>query len=183
MTVVLQIAVFGSSQPQPGSVFYEEAFRIGYVLAEAGWTVVNGGYDGTMEASAKGAKEAGGKTLAVTVGSFRKSGILANPFIDSEIVVDTYGDRLAMLTRIADGYVVLRGGSGTLTELFLSWELVKNGSLPPRPIILFGKTWPRIMDFLGQELADETAFRNFRHLLMFADVPAQVVKIIKGYYG
>ena len=58
------IAVFGGSRVERGSRQYVEAERVGALLAQAGFTLINGGYAGTMEASAKGAKESGGALSA-----------------------------------------------------------------------------------------------------------------------
>jgi len=56
------VAVFGSSEPQPGEVAYEAARGLGRALAGRGLIVVNGGYGGVMEASSRGAREAGAAT-------------------------------------------------------------------------------------------------------------------------
>ena len=60
------VAVFGGGAPQPGSPAYIEAQRLGRLLAQAGYNVLNGGYSGTMEAVSRGAIEAGGHVIAVT---------------------------------------------------------------------------------------------------------------------
>ena len=57
------ITVFGSSRTKKGGGPYKEAYQLGKLLAEAGFVVCNGGYGGLMDASARGAKEAGGKTV------------------------------------------------------------------------------------------------------------------------
>ncbi|MCK4850323.1 MAG: hypothetical protein KAT11_03175, partial [Phycisphaerae bacterium] len=67
------ITVFGSYEPKTGSAEYEQAYQVGYELAKAGFVVANGGYAGTMEASAKGAKEAGGETIGVSCRAFARS--------------------------------------------------------------------------------------------------------------
>ena len=175
----IKIAVFGSSQPRPGTEQYEKAQQLGRALAEAGWTVVSGGYRGVMEAVSRGAKEAGGSTIGVTTVFFSKKGLKPNDFIDTEIQTPTYADRLLKLTEISDGYVILRGGSGTFTELFFSWELEKNKSIPPRPIVLYGDQWPRIIDFLAGELADELSFSSYLDLLEYASEPEKTVEIIR----
>ena len=174
-----KIAVYGSSQPREGTNFYVEAYAVGYALAEAGYTVVNGGYRGVMEASSKGAREAGGKTIGITTAFFSARNIKPNAYTDSEICVPTYGERLLKLVGMSDGYVVMRGGSGTLNELFCTWELIKNRSLPHRPIILYGEHWRRIIDFLRQELSDELSFSSFLHLLAFAVTPEEVIELLR----
>ena len=174
-----KIAVFGSSQPRPGTKQYEEARQLGRALAEAGWTVVSGGYRGVMEAASRGAKEEGGKTIGVTTAFFGKKGLKPNEYVDTEIQTPTYAERLLKLTEISDGYVIMRGGSGTLTELFFSWELEKNKSIPPRPIVLYGDQWPRIINFLAEELPDELSFSSYLDLLGYANEPEKAVEIIR----
>lgn len=60
------ITVFGSARPQAGEADYEEARRLGGELARNGFQVCTGGYTGVMEAVSRGAKEAGGRTIAIT---------------------------------------------------------------------------------------------------------------------
>ena len=175
----IKIAVFGSSRPKPGTGPYEEARSLGRSLAGAGWTVVTGGYRGVMEAASRGAKEAGGKTIGVTTAFFNGKNLKPNDYVDTEIKTPTYAERLLKLTEISDGYVILRGGSGTLTELFFSWELEKNKSIPPRPIVLFGEHWKRIIDFLAQELPDELSFSSYLHLLRYSVDPEETVDLIR----
>ena len=175
----INIAVFGSSRPQPGSSAYDEALAVGLALGEAGWAVVTGGYHGVMEAASRGAKEAGGKTIGVTTAFFDGKNLKPNAFVDSEIRTPTYADRLLKLTEISDGYVIMRGGSGTLTELFFSWELEKNTSIPPRPIVLYGEHWPRIIDFLAKELPDELSFSSYIHLLKYSIDPEETVRFVR----
>lgn len=52
------VAVFGAAWAQPGSALYAESEALGAALARAGFELVNGGYAGTMEGSAKGAATA-----------------------------------------------------------------------------------------------------------------------------
>ena len=173
----IKIAVFGSSKTRPGNRWYEEARILGAEIASMGWTVVNGGYSGIMEASSRGAKETGGKTIGITT-SFSPSS--PNVYTDNEFRVDTYSARLTELMTMPDGYVVFHGGSGTLAELFLSWELVKNGSVHPKPIVLYGDFWGKIFAVLKHELSGEHSFSTFMHLLNFSDDPDEAVSLLKS---
>ena len=56
----MNITIFGGSLPQTGSKGYQEAYNLGQLLAQAGHSVITGGYIGTMEAVSRGAAEAGG---------------------------------------------------------------------------------------------------------------------------
>jgi len=171
-----RVVVYGSSQPREGSEPYERAREIGRALAREGWTVVTGGYAGIMEAVSRGAKEAGGVTVGITTAS---SGRPANPYLDREIRVSSYGNRLLELTRQGNAFVVMPGGSGTLAELFLTWELEKNTGIPPGPMVLYGPVWRRVIECLGVELVEELSFSSYLHLLHFADSPSEAVRIIR----
>ena len=63
------VEVFGSSQSQPGDGDYELGVEVGRLLAEAGYSVTNGGYGGLMEAASVGASQAGEMSL----GSLRRA--------------------------------------------------------------------------------------------------------------
>lgn len=64
------VSVFGTGRAKTGDKNYKEAQELGRLLAGAGFAIANGGYGGTMEASAKGAKEAGGEVVGVTCTAF-----------------------------------------------------------------------------------------------------------------
>jgi hypothetical protein len=183
MDTETRIVVFGSSQPGPGTSLYEEARAVGSALAREGWTVITGGYGGVMEAASRGAKEAGGTVIGVTTEFFSGRFPKANPYVDREVRMPSYGERLLELLRLGDGYVVMTGGSGTLAELFLAWELVKNKNLPERPIVLCGAQWRRIMDVLGRELSEELSFSSHLHILQFAETPEETVRLMRAAFS
>ena len=121
------ISVFGSSRPTEATPQYTIAYEVGAALARAGYIVCNGGYGGTMEASAKGAKEAGGEVIGVTCSAFKRGKV--NAFISREFVTNSLNERLDKLIELGLAYVVLPGGTGTLLELALVWELKNKGFL------------------------------------------------------
>lgn len=134
------ITIFGTAKARDGDSTYTLAYRIGKLLAQAGFAVANGGYGGTMLAAAKGAAEAGGKTIGVTCSAFKRSA--ANEYISREIITNSLDERLDTLINLGQGYVVLPGGTGTLLELAKVWELKNKGFLPKnKPIILVGEFW------------------------------------------
>ena len=107
----IQIAVIGSS----GIVeYYEEARIIGAFIAENGWILINGGRDGIMEASAKGAAEKGGIVIGIHPGDSLDE---ANPYCTAVIPTGMGFARNAVNILSADVVVAISGGFGTLTEL------------------------------------------------------------------
>lgn len=142
------ISVFGSARIRPGRPTWQEAEQVGLLLARAGATVMTGGYGGVMEAASKGAREAGGHVIGVTVGAFEKLGRRSgpNPYIDELIHYDTLSARLLHVVKECDGAVACDGGIGTLSEVSLMWSLVQTGEMLPAPIILLGDRWQPTLD-------------------------------------
>ena len=103
------VTIFGSSSVGCEEAEYGRVMRLGRLLAQAGFVVCNGGYGGVMEASSRGAKEAGGRTLGITTRQFR--GSRANPWIEHERCAKTWRERLFQLIDAGDGYVVCGGGT------------------------------------------------------------------------
>jgi len=167
------ITIFGTGRAKSGDAAYTLAYGIGKLLAQAGFTIANGGYDGTMLAAAKGAVEGGGKTIGVTCSRF--AGV-PNEYISREIVTDSLDERLDTLIKLGQGYVVLPGGTGTLLELSKVWEL-KNKGFPEanKPIILVGGFWKPLVDLIATDDPDSSGYIDQ------ANEPEQVIKLITDY--
>lgn len=146
------ITIFGSSKPVEGEIEYEFARKLGYELGKVGFTICNGGYGGIMEATARGAKEAGAKTIGITVATFGGS---ANKWIDEEIKARDLFERLKVLIEKGDGYVVLKGGTGTLVEISLVWELMNKGLINPKPFIAVS-FWSPVIEIISEQLRYES---------------------------
>lgn len=140
------VTLFGSSQAREGEPDYEKARELGRALAKAGYTVCNGGYGGIMGASARGAKEACGKTIGITTDDF---GVPANRWIDKEIRVKKWSDRLFKLIETGDAYVALDGGTGTLVELFVVWEM-SNKRFIQKPLVVLGRQLQECISLVRQ---------------------------------
>ena len=164
------VTIFGTAEAERGSEVYELAFRVGKMLAEAGFTIANGGYGGTMLAAAKGAAEAGGKVIGVTCSAFERT---VNKYVSREIVTGSPDERLDTLTRLGQAYVVLPGGTETLLELAKVWELKNKGFIEKsKPIILVGKFWIPLLELIA---VDEPASVN---CLQQVDSAEQINKLI-----
>jgi uncharacterized protein (TIGR00725 family) len=138
------VTVFGSSRPREGDVDYEEARVLGRALARHGFAVCSGGYGGIMEAVSRGAKEAGGKTYGVTAEFFGSAKL--NPWIDVEVRKQTWEERLFELIRMAHGFVACKGGTGTLVELAVVWEMLNKSVMSGKPFAVLGDFWLPILE-------------------------------------
>jgi uncharacterized protein (TIGR00730 family) len=178
-----RITVFGGAQPRPGDGEYQQALRLGALLGSARYTVLTGGYIGTMEAISRGAAENGGHVIGVTceeIEAWRP--VHANPWVQEEMRFKTLRQRLFALIENCDAAVVMPGGVGTLAELAEMWSHLQTGIIPPRPLILVGAGWRQVLD---QFFASLGAFvpDPYRKLLSFAENADQAFAMLQSWDG
>jgi uncharacterized protein (TIGR00730 family) len=169
------VSVFGSNAPREGEPGYEEARALGRRLAQAGYVVATGGYAGTMEATSRGAKEAGGYAVGVTTSVFDKVRLGPNSYLDEEIKFPTLIQRLYHLVTLAEAWVALPGGIGTLSEVALTWSLMQAGEVKRQPFVVVGPTWRRLL----QEFSENDHVRpEFRGLIRYAGGVDDVLSLL-----
>ncbi|MBK7369098.1 MAG: LOG family protein [Candidatus Eisenbacteria bacterium] len=134
------VAVFGSSTLREDEPAYAEVRELGAELAARGLAVMTGGYDGAMAAASRGANEAGGHVIGVTVDLFEKRGPV-NPWVHERVHTPTIYARLDHLVREADAFVAVTGSIGTLTEIFIAWTMLAVSARPTAPLVLMGAHW------------------------------------------
>jgi uncharacterized protein (TIGR00730 family) len=172
------VSVFGSSRATEDSPEYRDAYELGRLLAERGYAVCNGGYDGAMAAVSRGAKDGGGRTIGVTVEAL--SWRSPNRWIDEEISTATLFARLEQLATRADAYVAVRGGIGTLLEVTLVWNLLELQTFPYKPIVAMGTGWRSVLRSLPRHLTVRPADLG---LITFAATPAAVVAALDRHFA
>jgi uncharacterized protein (TIGR00730 family) len=172
------VSVFGGSRATEDSAEFRDAYALGRLLAERGHAVCNGGYDGTMAAVSRGAKDGGGRTIGVTVEAL--SWRSPNRWIDEEVSTATLFARLEQLATLGDAYVALRGGVGTLLEIVLVWNLLELQTFPYKPIILLGPGWRAALRALPRHTAVRPADLA---LITFAATPPDAVAHLDRYFA
>jgi uncharacterized protein (TIGR00730 family) len=166
------ITIFGGSKCRESDSEYAQALRVGALLAEAGFTICTGGYLGVMEAASRGAHERGGRVIGITMNQFKAE---PNRYLSEKIPSEHFYERLQRLITQSVGYIALRGGMGTVTELSLVWNKLQTRVLEPRPLVLLGECWPPIVKEWQRQLVvsdDDVKF------LDFAKTPEEAVKTI-----
>jgi uncharacterized protein (TIGR00725 family) len=123
---------------------YDLAREVGFLIGRKGALLICGGRTGVMEASAKGAAEAGGITVGILPGD---SAAEANPYIDIPIVTDLGNARNIINVLTSQAIIAIHGSYGTLSEIALAlkcrvpvvglrtWGLASPGG-EPLPITL-----------------------------------------------
>jgi len=178
----MKVCVFGTYKDL-GKEAKDEVALLGRLLAEKGITVVSGGFSGVMEDVSRGAKEAGGKTVGVTYykeGSTK--GKRANPFIDEEMIAKDIFERIRTMIDISDGFVVLKGGTGTLLELAAVLEHINKDMITPKPLVAIGDFWKGVSEnlkeekLLSAEAAEKLGVSDCGGLIYFANGAEDAVR-------
>ena len=117
----MRIAVFCSSSPSIDPKYVDLAYQLGEAIASQSWELVTGGgHISMMGAVSRGARAANGRTVGVI-----PQALVDIEFADHENdelhVVETMGERKALITDISDAFITLPGGAGTLEEFFEIW--------------------------------------------------------------
>lgn len=166
------VTIFGGSKCAHDSPEYVEAKALGRRLAEQGFTICTGGYLGVMEAASRGAREAGGRVYGIVMNQFKHE---PNRWLTDKVATDHFYDRLQNLITRSVGFVALRGGMGTVTEISLVWNKLMTGVLQQRPLVLVGDCWKPVVKCWQDNLAvSDSEVR----LIDFADNAEEAAKII-----
>jgi len=166
------VTIFGGSKCREGDPEFTQALSVGALLAGSGYTVCTGGYAGVMEAASRGAHERGGRVLGITMNQFKAE---PNRYLTEKVPSEHFYERLQRLITQSVGYIALRGGMGTVTEISLVWNKLQTRVLNPRPLVLLGDCWPPVVKEWQRHLAvNDTDVQ----ILDFASTPEAAVAII-----
>ena len=166
------VTIFGGSRCREDSAEYQQAKEVGARLAEAGFTICTGGYLGVMEAASRGAREKGGRVYGIVMNQFRSE---PNRYLTDKVATNHFYERLQNLIVRSVGFIALRGGMGTVTEISLVWNKLQTGVIDKRPLVLLGECWRQVVECLEDNLAVSKTDVSF---LDFADTAAEACQII-----
>jgi len=148
------VTVFGSARFKPDHPYYALGREVGAGLARLGFTVMTGGGPGLMEAANRGAKEAGGRSVACNIRLPKEED--PNPYLDHSVTAHYFFVRKVLLFKYSYAFVALPGGFGTMDELFESLTLIQTGKIKDFPVVLFGTDyWSGLTAWLRDTVARE----------------------------
>jgi uncharacterized protein (TIGR00730 family) len=164
---VRRICIFCGASPGRVPAYLELAAAVGEALARRGIGVVyGGGRVGMMGAVADAALAAGGEVIGV-IPRRLVDRELAHPGLTSLRVVDTLHERKAEMAALADGFIALPGGLGTLEELaeVASWAQL---DLHAKPIGLLGRAgyWDALLAWLDHAVTEGFLAPEHRRLVV-----------------
>ena len=177
-----RLCVFLGSSPGRSPDYGEAAARFGTLLAERGIGLVyGGGTIGLMGTIADAACAAGGEVIGVIPEALRArehdhAGL-------SELhVVATMHERKALMAKLADGFVALPGGIGTLEELFEVWTWAQLGyHAKPCGLLDVAGFYAPMSGFIDHVVAEGFLQPRHRAMLLIERDPAALLDRIARY--
>jgi len=175
------VSVFGSHLDKEGEKEYEQAKRLGSLLAKENIVVLTGGGPGTMEAANRGASEAGGRSVGINLELGKQE--QRNPYVKEKLCFHYLFIRRVMLAYAAQAYVFFPGGFGTLDEFFEIAALVVTEKINQKiPIILIGRDYWGSLKKWMEEMPLKKHRAIFKHEFFFwkiVDDEKQAFEILK----
>ncbi len=179
-----RVAVYCGSANGSSAAYRADAVALGKAIAAAGLGLVYGGASvGLMGAVADAAMSGGAEVTGVLPEVLAGSEV-AHPGLTKLEMVPTMHERKARMAKLADAFLVLPGGYGTLDELMetLTWAQLR---LHSKPCILINTAnyWNDLLTFLDSTVAAGFLKPDNLKLLLVASTPAEAVDLALGWYA
>lgn len=177
-----RVCVFCGSSPGQGEKFGVAAERLGRLLGASGIGLVYGGASvGLMGRLADAALAAGGEVIGVIPSAMVAAEVAHGGLADLRVVGSMH-ERKALMAELADGFIALPGGLGTLDELFeiLTWAQLGLHHKPVGLLDVDGYFAP-LRAFLDGAVRARFVTAAHRDMLLVGDQPAALLDAFRAY--
>jgi len=181
--IINNVTIFGYADSKETDPEYRDALKTAQLLAQAGYTIVNGGGPGVMKAASLGARQGNGKTIGVTLYPKPEEHMLKfegrdpENLLDEEVRTDSYLERTLKLIELGDVMVVFTGGTGTISEFGMAWGLARLHFGNHKHLILYGSWWHDIIEAFGANMRLRGEELKVYHIV---DSPVEVLEKVKA---
>jgi uncharacterized protein (TIGR00730 family) len=176
------VTFYGSTKLTEGHPYYEKVRNLSFRISkELGYAVLSGGGPGIMEAANRGAFEAGGKSVGLTIKLPNEQ--FTNPYVTDEIPFNFFFTRQSSMSYSTEVCVFCPGGFGTLNELFEVLTLEQTNKIGRIPVILFGSEfWNPIEKVIEEVLCKkyQTVSEKDTKIYTIMDDENEILDIIKN---
>ncbi len=170
------VCLFCGSSPGASSAYAEAAALLGRTLAGRGLTLVyGGGRVGLMGIAADAALAVGGKVIGVIPEALANRE-LAHPGVTELRIVESMHERKAMMSELADGFIALPGGIGTLEEWFEVWTWSQLGfQTKPCGLLNVAGYYDHLLAFLDYMTSERFLTKVHRSMAIVDDQPERLL--------
>ncbi len=177
-----RLCVFLGSNAGHRADYAEAAVALGTLLAREGIGLVYGGASvGLMGRLADAALAAGGEVIGVIPRGILEREVAHKGLADLRVVGSMH-ERKALMAELADGFVALPGGVGTLEELFEVWTWAQLGSHEkPCALLNVAGYYDRLLGFLDHVVGEGFMRAAHRDMLLVADEPSALLARLRDY--
>lgn len=176
------ICVYCGSSPGADPLFTTSAKALGRAIAETDRVLVYGGAKvGLMGALADSVLAAGGKVIGVVPRALVEKNV-AHESLTELHVVSSMHERKAMMAELADAFIAMPGGLGTLEEFFEMWTWAQLG-FHQKPLGLLGTQdfFVPLLQFLDVLVAQKFLRPEHRQLPFVEQDPSRLLQLLEGY--
>jgi uncharacterized protein (TIGR00730 family) len=182
MNSMQSICVYCGSADHASEVYLEAARQVGATLARRGLGLIyGGGRTGLMGVLADAVMQNGGRVVGVIVKNMNTPELAHNGLTSLE-VEDTIHERKRRMYELADGYIALPGGYGTLDELFetLTWAQIGEHAKPVGLLNVNGY-YDDLLRMLDRALQEGFIFPEHRAALLCNSNPDTLLDAMLAY--
>lgn len=174
------VSIFGSARFKEDHPHYTMARQVAGEVSKLGFTVMTGGGPGVMEGANRGAREAGGKSVACNIRLPHEQD--PNPYLDKYVDIKYFFVRKVLLFKYSYAFVVLPGGFGTMDETFEVLTLIQTSKLQKFPVVLMGKEyWAKLLEFIDHMIEAGTISARDLDLFLVTDDAHEAMDHIEKY--
>ncbi|MCQ6268652.1 TIGR00730 family Rossman fold protein [Fictibacillus sp. WQ 8-8] len=176
------LAVFCGSSNGVSEIYVKEAAKLGKELAERNIGLVYGGASvGVMGAVADSVLQHGGQVTGI-MPDFLKKREISHKNLTNLIVVDSMHERKARMAELADGFIVLPGGPGTMEEFFEIFTWAQLG-LHPKPcgLLNINHYFDPLISLFNHMTAEGFMQEKYREMALTAPTPQDLLNQFNNY--
>lgn len=176
------LCVFCGSNPGASPDYARAAARMGSLLAERGITLIyGGGHVGLMGVLADAALAADGRVIGVIPEALEAREV-AHTGLTELRVVRSMHERKALMSELADGFIALPGGIGTMEEWFEVWTWGQLGIHPkPLGMLNVASYYDHLLAFLDRMVADGFLPQAHRSMAIVGEDGGTLLDRLAGY--
>ncbi len=175
------VTFFGGEHILLDSEYYNKAFSLaGKIVKELNYAVATGGGQGIMEAANKGAFEAGGQSIGLTIELSHEQ--VKNKYLTDNLDFYYFFSRKVCMSFSAEAYIFFPGGFGTFDEFYEIVTLVQTGKIEKVPVILVGEEfWKPFHELMEKQMLERgTVEKTDLSLYTITDDEDKIIEIIKN---